>query len=80
MVCTSVSIEAQKPVVSNLVATPRANQQGFVDLSWSQDIAGNITITVDGSPVNSGGYPAGANTATVSGLSVGTHSICVAAT
>ncbi len=80
MVCTSVTIAAQKPVVSNLVATPRANQQGFVDLSWSQDIAGSITISADGTPVNTGSYPAGANTAVVNGLSVGTHSICVAAT
>lgn len=80
MVCTSVTIAQQKPVVSNLTATPRANQQGFVDLSWSQDIAGSITITVDGTAVNTGAYSAGTNTATVNGLAIGTHTVCVAAT
>ena len=80
MVCTSVTVVQAKPVVSNLVATPRANQQGWVDLSWSQDVAGNITISVDGGTVNQGGYAAGNNTNSLSGLAVGTHSICVAAT
>lgn len=80
MVCTSVTIVQAKPVISNLVATPRAAQQGFVDLSWSQDIAGNITISVDSVTVNQGGYAAGTNTASLNGLAVGSHSICVVAT
>jgi hypothetical protein len=80
MVCTTITIVQAKPVVSNLVATPRANQQGWVDLSWSQDIAGNITISVDSVTVNQGGYAAGTNTNVLSGLAVGSHSICVAAT
>ena len=62
MVCTTVTIVQAKPIVSNLVATPRAAQQGWVDLSWSQDIAGNITISVDSVTVNQGGYAAGTNT------------------
>ncbi len=80
MVCTTVTVVQQKPIVSGLTATARANQQGFVDLAWTQDIAGNITITVDAVNVSQGGYAAGANTAVVNGLSVGSHSICVAAT
>lgn len=80
MVCTSVTIAQAKPVVSNLVATPRAAQQGWVDLSWYQDVAGNITISVDSVMVNQGNYAAGNNSNSLNGLSVGTHNICVAAT
>lgn len=80
MVCTTVTVVQQKPVVSGLTATARANQQGFVDLAWTQDIAGNITITVDSVMASQGGYGAGANSAVLNGLSIGSHNICVAAT
>lgn len=80
MACTSVTIAEPKPTVSNLVSTPRANQPGWVDLRWSQNYPGNIAISVDNVIVNQGGYPAGNNTATLNGLSAGSHTICVAAT
>lgn len=88
MACTTVTVQAPqvaKPVVSNVVATPRAAQQGYVDITWSQDIAGAITITVDGTiPAGWNQYDttrrAGTAAYLVTGLSVGAHTICVEAT
>lgn len=80
MVCTTITIGTAKPVVSNLVATPRASQQGWVDMSWYQDIAGNIGISVDSIFVSSGAYSAGSQVNVINGVSVGTHQLCVAAT
>ena len=76
MVCTSLTIS---PVLSitNLVATPRASQPGWADITWTQNIAANIKITVDGTVVSQGGYAAGNNSATLNGLAEGNHTICV---
>ncbi len=81
MVCTSVTVVQQKPVVSNLTATASTITQGSITLTWNQDITGDINITVDSTLiVNAVSYPAGSNTAYLSGVAIGTHSVCVAAT
>jgi hypothetical protein len=80
MVCVSITVAQAKPVVSNLVATPRSAQQGWVDVSWDQDIAGNITISVDDTTISQGAYSAGTQTNTINGVSIGTHQLCVEAT
>ena len=82
MACTTVTIVQQKPVISGLTAVARAGQQGAVDVTWTQDIAGAVTITSDGVIIGNpnSSYPAGTTALLISGLSVGSHSICVTAT
>lgn len=79
MTCLSITIIQQKPVISALVGAARSTQ-GEADIQWSQDIAGSITISVDGVTVQTQTYPAGQNTARLTGLSIATHNICVNAT
>ncbi len=76
MVCVSLTI-AQTLSITNLVATPRAAQPGWADVSWTQNIAANIKISVDGAVVNQGSYAAGNNNMALIGLPAGTHTICV---
>lgn len=78
MVCASLTVVAAKPVVSNL-SLWNLEAQGDVGVSWSQDKAGMIQITADGAVIVNQNFQAGNNSTTLSGLSVGTHNICVTA-
>lgn len=82
MVCTTLTVINIKPVVSNVICTPSLTIQGQASLSWNQDRAGSITAYVDVSLINGfpAQYPAGTNTVTLSGVTVGSHQVCVDAT
>jgi len=87
MPCATVTITQPaptKPTVSGVTVVKRA-EQGWADIFWYQNIAGNITIKVDNVIISQGSYPAApaapwTNSTTVNGLAVGTHNICVEAT
>jgi len=86
MVCASITISQPAPTiptVSNLILTNLLGQIGKVNVTWRQDIAGKIRITVEGGIVSETYYGmefGGANQATLSGLTPGktyNNSICV---
>ena len=78
MVCVTVTVTQTKPVVSNLTAVARTDVQGQADVNWYQDIAGSVSLKVDGTQLGSAtaGH-AGSNYALLGSLSVGSHQICV---
>jgi hypothetical protein len=78
MVCITVTIVQAKPVVSGLSVTLRTDIQGWADVSWYQDVAGAVSLKVDGTQMGSAtAGKAGSNYALLGSLSVGSHQVCV---
>jgi hypothetical protein len=78
MVCTSVTVVAAKPIISNLVSSQVTGQLA-INVSWNQDITGQIRVLVDNTAVWTVSLNAGAQNTTIQNVSVGTHNVCVEA-
>lgn len=79
MVCQTINVSFAPtiPTVSSLGLVQRTNQP-VVDITWYQDVAGKVKITVDGSFSSELTYNAGNNAAIATNLTVAkVYTICV---
>lgn len=77
MVCTTLTVATPKPTISNVAAVDKGNQTARI--TWNQDILGSVKVLNDGTNIQQGNYPAGANYLEISNVAAGTHIICVEA-